>query len=598
MKAKYALIVLLAITFFGCDDNTAGLGLGMFPGSDQNINGKLRTFYVTTESVPAGRIYAMSNIGYVGKFTDEIFGTYEAGFLAELNCTEGMTFPGVYNYEKGTSFDSKNKPTQTMVGKSGNDIDKKDIEFVKDDDGNIIGNIHTIELYLWYSSYFGDSLTASRLSVYELTKELSEDNAYYTDINPEDFYNPQQTPLGTKAYTAVDLSVKDSIRNLSTYVPSVHVAFKNDPAKEIGKRIIKKAYESKANFDRKALKEAFKGLYVKSDYGDGTILYIDQIQMNVVYKCYAVDSINGKILPKKVVAEGESKDSTYYGYRMFTATREVIQANSLNNDERAIQACINNIDLTYLKSPAGIFTQLTLPITQIEDSLKGDVSNDVLNAVKLSIPIYNQSDNKEFGMSSPKSVLLIRKKEYKDGFFEKNKLSDGIASSLFDYSSYTTNFTEYTFNNITELINDCLADKEAAQKEIQDKGFIMVSVPNPENPEKAPIEKKVDNIKLWEELSEWNKVILIPVLVTKDSSSSNNYYGNSSSQVISIQHDLKPSYARLKGGKKGEEMTPKVIDGKVQLTPDGTTIMIPKYLENVLKLEVVSTNFEQYQNKK
>lgn len=35
MKAKYALIALLAITFWGCDDNTAGLGLGMFPGSDQ-----------------------------------------------------------------------------------------------------------------------------------------------------------------------------------------------------------------------------------------------------------------------------------------------------------------------------------------------------------------------------------------------------------------------------------------------------------------------------------------------------------------------------------------------------------------------------------
>ena len=41
MKAKYALIALLAITFFGCDDNTAGLGLGMFPGSDQNINGHM-----------------------------------------------------------------------------------------------------------------------------------------------------------------------------------------------------------------------------------------------------------------------------------------------------------------------------------------------------------------------------------------------------------------------------------------------------------------------------------------------------------------------------------------------------------------------------
>ena len=52
MKAKYALIALLAITFFGCDDNTGGLGLGMFPGNDQNIKGKLSTFDVTTKSIP------------------------------------------------------------------------------------------------------------------------------------------------------------------------------------------------------------------------------------------------------------------------------------------------------------------------------------------------------------------------------------------------------------------------------------------------------------------------------------------------------------------------------------------------------------------
>lgn len=96
MKAKYALIALLAITFFGCDDNTGGLGLGMFPGNDQNIKGKLSTFDVTTESVKTGDIYAKTNIGYIGKFTDETFGTYQAGFLAQLNCPDGLTFHEPY----------------------------------------------------------------------------------------------------------------------------------------------------------------------------------------------------------------------------------------------------------------------------------------------------------------------------------------------------------------------------------------------------------------------------------------------------------------------------------------------------------------------
>ena len=75
MKAKYALIALLAITFFGCDDNTGSLGLGMFPGIDQNIKGKLSTFNVITESVATGKMYAKTNVGYVGKFTDKDFGT-------------------------------------------------------------------------------------------------------------------------------------------------------------------------------------------------------------------------------------------------------------------------------------------------------------------------------------------------------------------------------------------------------------------------------------------------------------------------------------------------------------------------------------------
>ena len=146
MKAKYALIALLAITFWGCDDNTAGLGLGMFPGSDQNINGKLSTFDVTTESVHAGKIYAMTNVGYVGKFTDETFGTYQAGFLAELNCPSGMTFP---EYTMVLLLTIKKKATNIMVDEAGLGDDAIGIyntDNINDPKRKLIGNIHTIEL--------------------------------------------------------------------------------------------------------------------------------------------------------------------------------------------------------------------------------------------------------------------------------------------------------------------------------------------------------------------------------------------------------------------------------------------------------------------
>lgn len=524
MKAKYALIALLAITFFGCDDNTAGLGLGMFPGSDQNINGKLTTFDVTTKSIPVGEVYAKTNIGYVGKFTDETFGTYQAGFLAQLNCPEGMTFPEAFkgDYNSGT-------------GKMITDFDKVDESVSKnytiitedeDNDAIAIGNCQ-INIYLWYDSYFGDSLTACRLSMYELDQQVDgtywykDPKAYYTDIDPTLYYN-QESLLGRKSYTAVDLSISDSIRNLSTYTPYVKITLDKARTEKLGRDLLTKG-RTKDLY--KEFQNIFPGLYVESDYGDGTILYVNAVQMDVAFLEHARDSITGAKLHTYT-----GKDSVIYAGRSFTSTREVIQANKLENGTK-IDECIDQKDCTYLKSPAGIFTEVTLPIEEISNTL----GNDTLNAVKLSIPIYNEAtSDKKFGMSVPRSVLLIRKK-YKDDFFKNNELSDGIKSSLFDYSSSTTSLTAYTFNNITQMVNDCLADK--------DKG------------------------------EDWNKFVLIPVLVTKDSSS-NSYYG-SSSNVISIQHDLKPGYARLKGGAYATEASPEEQD---------------KYK---LKLEVVSTSFKQ-----
>ncbi|SCH03728.1 DUF4270 domain-containing protein [uncultured Bacteroides sp.] len=523
MKAKYALIALLAITFFGCDDNTAGLGLGMFPKSDQNINGKLTTFDVTTKSIPVGEVYAKTNIGYVGKFTDETFGTYQAGFLAQLNCPEGMTFPeafkGDYNSGTGkmiTDFDNVEK----SVSKSYTPI--------KDDQGKDIGNCQ-INIYLWYDSYFGDSLTACRLSMYELDQKVDgaywykDPKAYYTNIDPTLYYNQETSLLGRKSYTAVDLSISDSIRNLSTYTPYVKITLDKTKTEELGKDLLT---QGRTKDLYKKFQSIFPGLYVESDYGDGTILYVNAVQMDVAFLEHARDSITGAKLHTYT-----GKDSVIYAGRSFTSTREVIQANKLENGTK-IDECIDQKDCTYLKSPAGIFTEVTLPIEEISNTL----GNDTLNAVKLSIPIYNEAtSDKKFGMSVPRSVLLIRKK-YKDDFFKNNELSDGIKSSLFDYSSSTTSLTAYTFNNITQMVNDCLADK--------DKG------------------------------EDWNKFVLIPVLVTKDSSS-NSYYG-SSSNVISIQHDLKPGYARLKGGAYATEAPAEEEQNKYKL-----------------KLEVVSTSFKQ-----
>ena len=104
------------------------------------------------------KVYAKTSTGYVGKFTDpapEGFGSYEASFLTELNCTDDFKFPAVYDPEKHVG---------TMAGDT----------------------VVSAQLTIYYSSWFGDSLNPCRMSVYELDKRL--ENKHYTDINPKEYY--------------------------------------------------------------------------------------------------------------------------------------------------------------------------------------------------------------------------------------------------------------------------------------------------------------------------------------------------------------------------------------------------------------------------
>ena len=483
MKTKYLWVALFALTFFGCDDNTGSLGLGMFPESDRNLNGRDTIFHVNTHSILSGPVYAKTNIGYVGKFSDRnskpYFGFYECSFLAQLHCPEGITFP--------TPYDPVTNPKGIMAGDT----------------------IHTAELVLYYKSYFGDSLTASRISIYQLNDKLEnqKETNYYTDINPNEFYDSSQL-LARKAYTAVDLSLSDSVRNEENFNPNVY--FTSPQLKKIGEDILKANREHPEYFANPGefIKNVFKGIYAKSDYGDGTILYVDQINLNVVFRCHWTDSLGN------IVHKTNGQDSLYYTTRTFATTREVIQINQIENDEEELQKRVDEKDHTYLKTPAGIFTEAELPFNDIAEKL----SKDTINAVKLTFTNYNQEIKDVFSMKAPSHILLLRKQDMHT-FFEENKLADNITSYIATQNAFGVN--QYVFPNLTRLVNTCLNEKAEAKKKAGDNWT-------------------ADEEKKWEEENEWNKVVIIPVSIQYDNSSNNN--------IISIQHDLQPSYVKLVGG--------------------------------------------------
>ena len=128
-------------------------------------------------------------------------------------------------------------------------------------------------------------------------------------------------------------------------------------------------------------------------------------------------------------------------------------------------------------------------------------------------------------------------------FFEENKTNDNITSFIASHNNSGTN--QYTFNNIARLVTTCIGEMQNAEKEARQAG------------------EQWDKEKWMEENPDWDKVLLVPVSVEYD----DNYY--SSPTIIRMQHDLRPGFAKLKGG-------PAMENGK---------------LKNPLQLEVISTTF-------
>lgn len=448
-------IAIFAIGLYSCDDNTDMLGSTIVPAGDE-MEIDTMTFYAKSRSILANdSILANTNRVYLGRYTDpESDATFSSDFIAQFNCVEDYGFPA---------------------------------------EGVIGDSVYKIELKLFYNSYFGDSLNTMKCEVYELDRTLEEGVPYYTNIDPTAFYDESKGAIAEKAYCAIDYAIHDSVRHGDNFTPSITISL----PQELGNRFIKKYYETDANGDsigkshfansENFIDNVFKGLYVKSTQGDGTVIYVDMARLNVYFRHY-VRCASGK------------KDSIVTAIATFSSTKEVLQVNKFDNGD--LGTLIEDNSCTYLKTPAGIFTEVELPVKEIIEN------TDTLNLTKITFTRYNQTSDYDYKYSIPGVLLMVRKSEMYD-FFLKNESYDNKTSF---YSTFNRTYNQYTFNNISRLINYCYDEYE--------KG--MASDP-------AWAEKNPD----------WNKVVLIPVTTTKDSN------GN----IVGITHDLRMNSIRLRGGK-------------------------------------------------
>lgn len=449
MKLKLLAVLAITAALYSCDDSTTGIG--DFVSNIDKIEAFSDSYKVTSRTEKLDKIYSRTNRAYLGKYTDPDFGEYTAGFITQINCPEGFEFPEHLDKITGTSLE------------------------------------------LYYTGYYGDSLATLTVQVDELDKVIddNDDELYYTNYDPANYYNESGTYLAQKSYSAVDLSVSDSIRNTSGYYPGIKI----DLGENFRQRIQESTNHPEYYKDAYSfINNVIKGFYVHTIQGNGSVVYIQDIWLRINMDYYVERKSTGAI------------DSLVHGNAVLAASKEVLMATKMDNKWNS--GIEEETGHTYLKTPAGLCTEIELPIDEIYDAHK----EDTLNSVTLSIKKYrylnedNEDKSSPYKMGIPQNVLLVRKGEFKD-FFEKNKTYDNKTSFL---GTYDSSSNSYTFSKLNRLISHIFSEVKTEDRD---------------------------------------KILLIPVTTETDTE------GN----IIGVSHDMEVNAARLYGGETGEELNIEVI---------------------------------------
>lgn len=449
MKLKYLYVGLLAALIYSCDDATTGIGDSTIAAGD-SIPAGAAVYDVYTRSILADSVYARTSTAYLGKYTDSQFGEFSADFIAQFNCTDNYEFP---------------ETVQEITG---------------------------IQMRMYYEKFFGDESNAMRMQIDTLDKVIPEKelSTFYTSVDPTQYYDENSKPIARKAFAATGASVNDTtIVNYDSWGNPTSTSYYWQDVKlptSLGKYMYDKYKEDKNNYKNAEnfIKNVLKGFYVHCTHGDGTILYFNDMQLRLNFK-YLIESKSGKL------------DSLVNGSATFAATKEVIQANRFQNSDR-LKELIEEKDYTYLKTPAGIFTEVTLPIEEIHEMHM----RDTLNAASITFTRYNEKSDKKYPMGIPQTLLMVRKCDMHN-FFEKNKTFDGLTSFIAEYVGSSETANTYSFPNISSLITLCINEKKEGKNE-----------------------------------ADWNKVVLIPVKTETDSNGT----------IIGLKSNLDMESACLMGG--------------------------------------------------
>ena len=477
MKLKLlTAIAFSAMAIISCSTDTDTLGSSLTNESDK-LELSTGTFSAYTRSVLVDSVFARNYDTYFGYVKDPETGTYvKTEFMAQFNMQENIKLPDIS-------------------------------EIAKDDDGNVVADSCEIWLLFDIASCYGDSLAAIKMNILELMKPMDESETYYSNYDPRKGGYIREDGLKKKMlFSLSNLTYSDSIRSISDYSEIARISLSD-------KYIDKDGVEYN-NYGTYLLRNYYKHPeYFKNSYS-----FTHKICPGFFFEVADGLGLMAKFvqMEMRTFFHYKQNNTTYVSFLANSSTPEVLQTTQVTNDKVALARLVEDQSCTYLKTPAGIFTEVTLPVDEITQSHTTD------SLLSVSVTFLRQnSDTKAspYLIDAPTNIMMLPTDSL-GVFFEEEKQYD--YKSSFTSSLATTN--SYSFTNIGNLIT-LLSDNKK-------KGLAT----DPDWVNKHP---------------NWNKVLLVPVLMTNTNNTQSN-------NVTVIENQMGLKSTKLVGG-AGTPIEVKVI---------------------------------------
>lgn len=421
MKRFLFYIVTAILSITSCTDTTDQIGMSLIGNTSDAIEISSTMFDVESQSVLAGNVVSSSTVGYLGKVKDPETNAYvTCNYMTQVLSNGSFQFPEM---AKLSTYDASKTRQENLS----------------------VVEADSCELVLYFNGHYGDSLSLMKVVAHELEQPFKEGVSYNVDEIDniaKSFYRKGNGSIHSQnSYTVANRVYTAKVRASSTYTPNISISL-NDKYidkdgveyKNYGTYLMRKYYTAENNDtvnknflnDYLFNKNICPGFYVETVSGIGSMARIYLAQLLVHFR------FNDKGKTDNLVTS-------------FVGTEEVLQKTAVIQDKQKLDDIVADNSCTFLKVPAGIFTQLTIPV---ENIMRGH-ENDSVNTTRIFIPRENNTTGEEYKLAAPTNLLLLPADSV-ESFFAKKKVADNRTSYLCTYSSSNNG---YTFNNISTLVN-------------------------------------------------------------------------------------------------------------------------------------------------